>query len=114
MRRTIGLLVPALLALALLLAPTVALADEAVGASGPPAGELVLAAEAEPTGPEPQDRLREDNPARELAGYEDREIQFTWAAAWLLLFLGVTGLVALVGLYYLLVHRPSQQAEGRS
>jgi hypothetical protein len=107
MRRPIGLLVPALLALALLLSPTVALADEVPTADG---GDLVLAVAGEPTGPEPQDRMREDNPARELAGYEDREIQFTWAAAWLLLFLGVTGLIALVGLYYLLVHRPAKEA----
>jgi hypothetical protein len=111
MRRSIGLLVPALLALALLLSPTVAAADE-VDRTG---GDRLLAAEAgEPTGPEPQDRLQEDNPARELAGYEDREIQFTWGAAWLLLFLGVGGLATLVGLYYLLVHRPAQQAGGRS
>jgi hypothetical protein len=110
MRRPIGLLVPALLALALLLSPTVALADEAPTDAG---ADLVLAV-GEPTGPEPQDRMREDNPARELAGYEDREIQFTWAAAWLLLFLGVTGLIALVGLYYLLVHRPAKEAAGSS
>jgi hypothetical protein len=107
MRRSIGLLVPALLALALLLSPTVAAADEVPGVTG---GDLVLAAEGEPTGPLPQDRQQEDNPARDLAGYEDREIQFTWGAAWILLFLGVGGLVTLVGLYYLLVHRPSQQA----
>jgi hypothetical protein len=30
----------------------------------------------------------------------------------LLLFLGVTGLIALVGLYYLLVHRPAKEAAG--
>jgi hypothetical protein len=106
MRRSIGLLLPALLALALLLAPAVAVADEAGNAGG----EVTILAAEEPTGPLPQDRLQEDNPARELAGYEDREIQFTWGAAWLLLFLGVVGLIVLVGLYYLLVHRPSQEA----
>jgi hypothetical protein len=110
MRRSIGLLLPALLALALLLAPAVAAADEVVEVAE---GDVVLAAAAEPTGPVPQDRLSEDNRARELAGYEDRDIQFTWGAAWLLLFLGVTGLVVLVGLYYLLVHRPAQEAGSR-
>jgi hypothetical protein len=111
MRRSIGLLVPALLALALLLSPAVAGADEVPPAAG---GDLVLAVEGEPTGPEPQERTAEDNPARELAGYEDREVQFTWGAAWLLTFLGVVGLIALVGLYYLLVHRPSREAAGGS
>jgi hypothetical protein len=111
MRRSIGLLLPALLALALLLAPAVAAADEGAAGAG---GEVVLAAAGEPTGPVPQDRLQEDNPARELAGYEDREVQFTWGAAWILLFLGVTGLIVLVGLYYLLVHRPAQEAASRS
>jgi hypothetical protein len=109
MRRSIGLLVPALLALALLLSPAVALADEVPAAVD---GDVVLAV-GEPTGPMPKDRLDEDNPARELAGYEDREVQPTWAGAWILLFLGVTGLLVLVGLYYLLVHRPAQEAAGR-
>jgi hypothetical protein len=109
MRRSIGLLLPALLALALLLAPAVAAADEVADTGA----EVTLLAAEEPTGPMPQDRLQEDNPARELAGYEDREIQFTWGAAWILLFLGVTGLLVLVGLYYLLVHRPAQEAAPR-
>jgi hypothetical protein len=111
MRRSIGLLAPALLALALVLAPAVAVAEEVPPTAG---GDLVLAVEGEPAGPEPQERTAEDNPARELAGYEDREVQFTWGAAWLLLFLGVVGLTALVGLYYLLVHRPSREAAGGS
>jgi hypothetical protein len=102
MRRTLGLLLPALLAFAVLLSPAAAVADDA--------GEVVLAVEGEPTGPQPQERLSEDNPARDLAGYEDREVQFTWGAAFILIFLGAAGLFVMVGLYYLLVHRPAQEA----
>ncbi|MFA9432557.1 hypothetical protein [Egicoccus sp. AB-alg2] len=104
MRRLLGLLVPVLLLVSLLAAPTVAFADT-------PDTAIVLAAEAgEPTGPDPAPREQEDNPARTLAGYEDRELQFTWGAAWILLVAGVAGLTVLGGLYYLLVHRPQREA----
>jgi hypothetical protein len=108
MRRSIGLLLPALLALVLLAAPAAAADEAAVSVD-----EVTVLAVGEPTGPMPKDRLAEDNPARELAGYEDREIPPTWGGAWILLFLGVVGLAALLGLYYLLVHRPAQEAAGR-
>jgi hypothetical protein len=107
MRRSIGLVLAALLALLLLAAPGAASASEA--ATGP----VVLAVD-EPLGPEPMPRDAEDNPARELAGYEDKETQFTWGAAWLLLFLGVVGLVVMVGVYHFLVDKPSREPAGRS
>lgn len=107
-RRLLGLLAPALLLVSLLAAPTAAFAaSESTEA-------IVLAADAgEPTGPEPADRLEEDNPARTLGGYEDREVQFTWGAAWILLAAGAVGVVLLAGLYYLLVHRPAREGAGR-
>jgi len=107
MRRLLGLLVPVLLLVGLLVAPSVAFAETAEPT-------IVLAAEAgEPTGPEPMPREQEDNAARTLGGYEDRELQFTWGAAWILLVAGVGGLTLLVGLYYLLVQRPQREAAGR-
>jgi ABC-type amino acid transport substrate-binding protein len=108
MRRTFGLALAALLALAMLAAP--AAADDAVAAQG----EVVLAVDDAPPGPEPMDRNDPDNPARELAGFEDPEVPFTWYAAFLLLIAGSVGLVLLVGLYYLLVKRPSQRSSGSS
>ena len=108
MRRSLGLVLPALLALLLLVAPTGAFAlDTATDAS------VVLAVD-EPLGPEPMPRDAEDNPARELAGYEDKETQFTWGAAWLLLFLGLVGVVVMVGVYQFLVDKPSREPAGRS
>ena len=102
------LLAPLLLALALLAAPTAAAADVAQV----PADALVLAAEAgEPLGPEPSPRDDLDNPARSLAGYEDPELQFTWAASFILLVVGVIGLVIGLGLWYLLVVRPEKDEQ---
>lgn len=111
MRRSMGLLLPALLAVALLVAPAAALADTA----GPAADEpIVLAAEAgengEVPGPPPMEREAEENPARDLAGYGDIETPFTWGAAFLMLFLGLGGVLTLGGLYWLLVHRPRQRS----
>jgi hypothetical protein len=117
MRRLLGLVLPALLALLLLAAPAAASAGPDAGA-----GDLLLAAEAgddegveedeDPedvdVGPDPQPR-GEDNPASELGGYGDLDTPFTWGAAFIMLFLGVVGLVSLAGLYWLLVHRPSQK-----
>lgn len=101
------LLAPLLLALALLATPTAASADVAQA----PADAVILAAEAgEPVGPEPQPRDELDNPARSLAGYEDPDIQFTWAASFILLIVVVTGLVIGLGLWYLLVLRPEREA----
>lgn len=102
------LLAPLVLALALLAAPVAASADVAQA----PADAVVLAAESgEPLGPNPAPRDDLDNPARSLAGYEDPEIPFTWAASFLLLVVGVIGLVLGLGLWYLLVMRPEKVAK---
>jgi hypothetical protein len=107
MRRLIGLVLPALLALLLLAVPAAAQAADDGGA------DLLLAAEAEDGegggGPEPMPRDAEDNPATDLGGYGELDTPFTWGAAFIMLFLGVVGLVALGGLYWLLVHRPRQK-----
>ena len=96
-----------LLAMMLLVAPVSAFADGSEGAD-----TVVLAVEeGEPVGPAPAERTAEDNPARTLAGYEDRELPFTWGAAWILAFAGFVGLVALVGLYQLLVRGPAQDKD---
>lgn len=87
----------------LVLPPTVAEPAHAA------ADEVVLAVEG-PLGPEPQDRLDPDNAARELAGYEDMDIMFTWGASFLLLGLVVTLLVVAGALWYLLVLRPEKRA----
>lgn len=83
----------------------------ALGASPAAAedGRVTLAVEgAGLLGPEPMPRDAEDNPARELGGYEDREIPFTWGAAWLLTFLGVGGLVTMGLVYWRAVDRPGR------
>jgi hypothetical protein len=95
-----------LLAMMLLVAPVSAFAEDAATSD-----TVVLAAEdGEPVGPNPAERTAEDNPARELAGYEDRELPYTWGAAWILSFAGLVGLVLLVGLYQLLVRGPAQKS----
>jgi hypothetical protein len=116
MRRLIGLVLPALLALLLLAVPAAAqAADDGGAAVADDAGaDLVLAAEAEDGeggggGPDPMPRDAEDNPATDMGGYGDLDTPFTWGAAFIMLFLGVVGLVALGGLYWLLVHRPRQK-----
>ncbi|TVR34295.1 MAG: hypothetical protein EA388_09240 [Nitriliruptor sp.] len=103
----LGLALTALLALTLLAGP--AAAD---GAADTIADAPLLLADDEPVGPEPKDRLEEDNPARELAGFESREGIFVDAAAYILAFAMLVGLVLLVSLYYLLVHRPSRDPDG--
>lgn len=80
MRRVLALLLAVLGALALL--PGMAAAEDAVGASV--TGDLVLAVDDAPAGPEPAPRDAEENPARELGDYGDRDVPFTWGAAWLL------------------------------
>jgi hypothetical protein len=117
MRRLLGLVLPALLALLLLAVPAAASA-----AADAEDAELLLAADADDgeveededpedvdVGPDPQPR-GEDNPATELGGYGDLDTPFTWGAAFIMLFLGMVGAVTMGGLYWLLVHRPRQKA----
>ncbi|MEX1164451.1 MAG: hypothetical protein WEB03_13015 [Nitriliruptor sp.] len=107
------LLAPLLLALiALLLVPSAASADvvEAPADVVETPADVVLAAAAddEPLGPDPIPRDELDNPARSLAGYEDPDLPFHWAASLILLVVGVVGLVIGIGLWYLLVVRPAK------
>lgn len=94
-----------LLAMLLLAVPVAAFAEDAQD-------PVVLAAEAgDPVGPEPAERTAEDNAARELAGYENQDLPYTWGAAWILAFAGLVGLVLLGGLYQLLVRGPAQKSD---
>ncbi len=115
MRRLNGLVLPALLALVVLAAPAAAMADPVADVGD---DVLILAdedvdmmeeEEEAQLGPDPMPREAEDNPARELGGYDDLDVPFTWGAAFLMLFLGVGGAALMAGLYWLLVHRPSKQ-----
>lgn len=118
MRRLTGLVLPALLALALLAAPAVAVADDVdaldddvlILAEEDPADMLEEDEEAQ-LGPEPAPYDAEDNVAREGAGYGELDLPFTWGAAFIMLFLGVVGITLMGGLYWLLVYRPSKQKE---
>ena len=103
LQRTVLLLAAAVLALGAVLMAGVATAsaDEA------PLG-AVLAVGGELLGPEPMPRMAEENPARELGGYEDLETPFTWGAAWLLTFLGLGGLIAMGLVYWRRVDRPGR------
>lgn len=103
MRRLLGVALVTMLFVGLLALPAVA--DEPVVDGD----STVLAVAGGNLGPEPQPRLAEDNRARELAGYENPDVPFTWGAAWILTFTGVVGLALLIGLYWLLVYRPSRQ-----
>lgn len=78
----------------------------APAAAAPASGAVVLAVDGEPLGPEPQPRDAEGNPAAELGGYEDREVPFTWGAAWLLSFLGFAGLAFMGLVWFRAVDRP--------
>ena len=83
----------------------------ALGASPASAddGRVTLAVEGgDLLGPDPMPRDAEDNPARELGGYEDRETPFTWGAAWLLSFLGLGGLATMGLVYWRAVDRPGR------
>lgn len=108
MRRLIGLLLPALLAVALLLPATAAHAAPAPQLDGP-----VLAAEVDPDAPPPGREPMDANNTENPAAPDDYEPPFVWAASVGLLALAIFGVLALAGLYYLLVHRPQQQATGR-
>lgn len=105
MRRLTALLVAVLGVLALL--PGLALADSAPEVLGASADGVILAVD-EPAGPEPAPRDAEENPARDLGDYGDREIPFTWGAAWLLTALGFIGLVLLLLIYRFRVAPPSK------
>jgi hypothetical protein len=101
---------PSLRLVALLVA-TAALAVAAVAGLASPASAtdgVVLAVDYGQLGPEPMPRDAEDNPARELAGYEDLETPFTWGAAWLLTFLGLGGLATMGIVYWRAVDRPGR------
>jgi len=89
----------------LLVLPGMALAQ---GTSSGEEADLVLAVEGAPAGPEPAPREQEDNPARQLAGYEDQETPFTWGAAWLLAALGFVGLAVMLVVYRVFVVGPSR------
>jgi hypothetical protein len=96
----------AALAVMLGLVATLALASSPASADE---GRVTLAVEgAGLLGPDPMPRDAEDNPARELGGYEDREIPFTWGAAWLLTFLGFGGLATMGLVYWRAVDRPGR------
>ena len=112
MRRLTALLVAVLGVLALL--PGLALADTAADTAPDGLGAgvevVVLAVDDAPAGPEPAPRDAEDNPARDLGDYGDREIPFTWGAAWLLTALGFIGLVLLLLIYRFRVAPPKDRA----
>lgn len=109
MRRAFGFVVAVLL-MAVFAAPAADAA--AIDDSG---GAIVLAvADGDQLGPDPKPREAEDNPARELAGYDNQDVPFTWGAAWILTFTGFVGLVLLCGLYYLTVYRPSRDTASHS
>ena len=95
MHRLPALLLAVLGVLALL--PGLAVADDATDAAASQA--TVLAVDDAPVGPEPAPRDAEENPARDLGDYADREVPFTWGAAWLLAGLGFIGLVLLLAIY---------------
>ncbi|MEX0869791.1 MAG: hypothetical protein WD011_08970, partial [Nitriliruptoraceae bacterium] len=71
---------------------------------------VLAAASGDPVGPEPMPRDAEGNAARDLQGYEDPEVPFTWGAAWILTFAGLIGVTLLVGIYYFGIHRPGKQS----
>ena len=112
--RSATLTSPVLIAVRALLAVAVALAALSATLStpavaAPDAGSVVLAVDgAELLGPDPVARDAEENPARDLGGYEDREVPFTWGAAWLLTFLGLGGLATMGLVYWRAVDRPGR------
>lgn len=95
MRRLLALLLAVVGALALL--PGVAVADDAIDAAT--STGMVLAVDDAPAGPEPAPRDAEENPARELGGFEDREVPFTWGAAWLLAGAFFAGVALMLAFY---------------
>jgi hypothetical protein len=98
----------AVLAIAALLGAVAMLGTVTSPADAAPASVVLAVDGAELLGPDPIPRTAEDNPARELGGYEDRDIPFTWGAAWLLTFLGFGGLATMGLVYWLRVERPNR------
>jgi len=92
----------------MLVALLVATSTPAYANGGTPGGVVLAVDGAELLGPEPMPRDAEDNPARVLGGYDDRDIPFTWGAAWLLTFLGLGGLVTMGLVYWRAVDRPGR------
>jgi hypothetical protein len=109
MRRLIALVPTVLLAVALLLPVPAALAATSADAPG-----VVLAVEAEPGGEAPGLAPGDPDDTENPAAPEDYEAPFLWAASVGLVALAVLGLLLLVGLYYLLVYRPSRRSPSRS
>lgn len=103
MRRSSALLLAVLAGLLLLPGVASAEAPEPVGGDA-----LVLAVDDEPVGPQPAPRDAEDNPARDLGDYGDRETPFTWFAAWLLAGLGFVGLALMLAFYRFRVLGPQR------
>jgi hypothetical protein len=101
MRRLPALVLAVLGLLALL--PGLAVADDAIvaddAAEAIDADVTVLAVDDAPVGPEPAPRDAEENPARDLGDYADRDVPFTWGAAWLLAGLGFIGVALLLAFY---------------
>lgn len=103
-QRLLAALLAVGIALALMLSLT---AGPAFGSTD--AGTVVLAVDgAGLLGPDPVGRDADENPARDLGGYEDREVPFTWGAAWLLTFLGLGGLATMGLVYWRAVDRPGR------
>ncbi len=69
---------------------------------------MILAVDDAPAGPEPAPRDQDENPARDLGDYGDRETPFTWAAAWLLAGLGFVGIAVLLLIYRFRVLGPER------
>ena len=108
--RMAAALLAAVVAVALMFVLAVA---GATPASAVPADGAILAVDGDLLGPDPMPRVAEDNPARELGGYEDREVPFTWGAAWLLSFTGLAGLAVMALVYFRAVDRPGRSATTR-
>lgn len=115
MRRLIGLVLPALLALVVLAAPAAAapvdLDDDVLILAEEGVEDMEEEDEGADLGPDPRPYDAEDNVARDEAGYGELDVPFTWGAAFIMLFLGAVGITLMGGLYWLLVHRPAQQKE---
>lgn len=109
MRRLLGLVLPALLAVALLLPATAATASEAAAPAA-----LVLAVESDPDAPAPGLSPMPADATENPAAPEEYEAPFLWGAAVGLLALTLFLALTLGGLYYLLVHRPAQKKAAAS